>query len=204
MEGAGTIMSAGVVQSVSQAPAIEAPRMEEIQHAPHVPEVAEQFGVPKPEAVEGRNRAAQGILDVAKDEGYDAAFEEMARGDFGEKAQEEFAEERIEGQLEEIAPETEHVEHIEDRVQILEGQVSHIMQLQDASLRMVEIMKLELQGLTLEELLALALILKKKLEKEEEDKGIIDALISIIGKLFQAMVEPEVITGEKPAEEKAA
>ena len=65
-------------------------------------------------------------------------------------------------------------------------------------------MRFELQGLTLEELLALALILQKKLEKEKEDKGLLDTLIAFIGMLFQAMIEPGVIVGEKPEEQKAA
>lgn len=193
MEGVGQIMNPGVVLSVAQTPIAEAPAMVvgpsmEVMQSPQMPEV-EPLDAPKLET-EVRTQSAQEILDLAKDEGYDAAFEKMAQGDFGE----ELPGEEADGLG--IDSQEEPTDQIEDRVQILKGKVSELLQLKENSAKMAEKMVLELQALTLEELLALAIILQKRLEKEKEDKGLFDALISLLGMLLQAMVEPEVIGEE--------
>jgi hypothetical protein len=191
MEGVGQIMNPGVVLSVAQVPIVEAPSMavgvgssmEGMQTGPQISEVASQFDSPKPEEVGSRDQSTREILDLAKDKGYDAAFEKMAQGDFGEK---------VDG--ESIDPmQEEPTNQIEDRVQILEEKVSELLQLKENSAKMAEKMAFELQALTLEELIALAIVLQKRLEKEKEDKGLFDALIALMGMLLQAMVEPEVI-----------
>lgn len=194
MEGVGQIMNPGVVLSVAQTPIAEAPAMVvgpsmEVMQSPQMPEV-EPLDAPKLET-EVRTQSAQEILDLAKDEGYDVAFEKMAQGDFGE----ELPGEEADGAG--IDSQEEPTDQIEERVQILEGKVSELMQLKLDSSIMAAKMKLELQNFTIEELLALAALLKKKLDKDKEDKGLLDVLITLMGMLLQAMIEPEVITGEE-------
>lgn len=197
MEGVGEIMNPGVVLSVVQVPIVEAPTMtvgpsmEVMQAGPQMPEVVERLDSPKPEGVGSMAQSTQEILDLAKDKGYDAAFERMAQGGFGEKLPGEEADEAG------IDSQEEPTDQIADRVQILEGKVSELMQLKLDSSIIAARMKLELQNFTIEELLALAAILKKKLDKDKEDKGLLDVLITLMGMLLQAMIEPEVITGEE-------
>lgn len=193
MEGARQIMSVGIPQSIAPAVSAEAPKMRmaggEVKGRAVHEAVKHEKGKD-----EEREAVSTSILESAKGEGYDAAFEKMASGDFGQEIQEE---------PEEVESENDS-EDIENRVEVLERQV---LKLSADSARMTEYMKRfpELLGLTYEELLALALILKKKLEKDEdeEDKGLLDALLAIIGKLFQSMADPGVIIGEEP-EKRAA
>ena len=208
MEGVGQIMNPGVVLSVAQAPIVEAPSMavgpsmEGMQPALSIPEVAKSGGVSRfGEEAGERKEVAQNILDVAKNEGYDAAFERMAGGNFEKMPQEEFVEEGLE-LLQDKTGLEKQPEEMDARVQALENRVSALLNENIGLRKDIAVMK-DLYAFTLEELLAFAILLRKRLEgKTEEDRGLIDILFSLIGKLFQAMVEPEVITGEE-AREKA-
>ena len=199
MEGVGEIINPGVVLSVAQSPIVEAPAMavgpsmEVMQTGPQIPEVAEQLDSPSPDEAGSSAQSTQEILDLAKDKGYDAAFEKMAQGDFEAQPENEIVESETESASQIVEAEEVSPEELETRVQALEGRVSSLLQ-ENMKLRQdVNAMK-DLYAFTLEELLAFAALLRKKLEGEE-DKGLLDVLITLIGKLFQAVLEPEIVTG---------